>query len=663
MNKRLVLCLGLLLAGCVTRTERPSPGPAADGRALMLEYMKGRPLPTPAFERADPGAPDPVDYSKYGTLRNVGATNFEYDLTDPEGLKRAVGEGIFPNEDGVLDDPAYTRLAQTGVFETRSWDALKMTNLQAAFFIWTQAGEDPGVKAYFTATILEKAGLILPAIQAYHSVLVNFPRSACWSSDGTFVWYVAPASLSSIRRLCNAYPGLGLWFEDASWSIEKGGDTDLDNDVIAVHPGRFVKTDFATRVKNLPDLKTLAVAERRGTGKVQLVKYANGHWQMLVDGSPFVVRGVTYGPTEIGYGPDNDPSFHFRWQFTDKNKNGKPDAAYDAWVDKNGNGTQDADEPAVGDFELLKEMGCNAIRFFVPTTASSTYDPKQVNKEALRDLHDRYGIYVIACDFFGAYTIGSGAAWKDGTDYTNPKQRERMKEVVRQKVLDLKDESFLLMWVLGNENNMNGDRTGVNATRTNASSHPEEYATFLNEVATMIHELDPNHPVAVGNLGTGMAEVYAKYAPALDVFGVNEYMGPSGFGNSWNEGREKFDRPMLVLEYGCDAYAARKGPDEAAQSLYHEGCLRDIVLNQAGGEQAGNSIGGVIFEWLDEWWKANDDPKTHTTRAQSDFPFPDGKAHEEWFGVAGQGSGKNSPFERNLRQAYFMYQSAWIGAE
>ncbi|NCC51871.1 MAG: hypothetical protein EOM20_11720, partial [Spartobacteria bacterium] len=274
------------------------------------------------------------------------------------------------------------------------------------------------------------------------------------------------------------------------------------------------------------------------------------------------------------------------------------------------------------------------------------------------DMFDRYGIGVIAGDMVGAYTIGSGASWKDGTDYTDPVQRMRMKEVVRQKVKALKDEPWLLIWLLGNENNMPGDYSGINATRTNASSHPDAYASFINELAEMIHELDPNHPVAIGNLETGLGEYYARLAPAVDIFGINSYRGAGGFGGLFNEARAKFDRPVMIIEYGCDAYAEGVGPDEAAQAHYHENCLKDIVLNQAGGGWAGNSIGGIIFEYVDEWWKAKG-PRHHQTKSQWQGPLPDGHMHEEWLGITGQGSGADSPRQRRLREAYFMYKSAW----
>lgn len=619
---------------------------------LIYRFMQGRELPQPDFALHDPGLPV-VDYGQYGRFEGVGTENYRYVMTNREALITAVGEGIHPNEDGVVDDPGYRQLYITGQMDAGHWDALNGTNLQAAFMTWAQASAEPGVKAYFTAVVLERAGLIEHAIKAYHAVVVHFPWSPCRSANGDFVWYVAPAAVVAMRRLCLAYPQLELAYEGGEVIIQHAKDTDIANDIVRVRPGRLVKKPLKERFSDLPDLSAMDIVEQRGEGRVQIVRFENGHWQMLVDGEPFVVRGVTYGSTEIGLGPGGAHDWKVRWAYTDKNGNGRPDAPYDAWVDANANGGQDDGEEPIGDFALLRDMGCNAIRIYLPN------DLSLVNSELLRDLYETYGIRVIAGDFLGAYTVGSGASWAAGTDYTDPDQRARMKEAVRKKVMAFKDEPWVLMWLLGNENNMAGDNTGVNATRTNAGSEPEAYASLLNEVAVMIHELDPDHPVAVGNLGVGLIAVYSEYAPELDVLGINAYMGGNGFGGLWEEAKAKFDRPVLITEYGCDAYAADVGPDEAAQADYHEGCLKDIVLNQAGGGRVGNSIGGVIFHYLDEWWKAGDDPFTHTTKSSWRAPVPDGEMHEEWLGIVGQGSGLNSPFERRLREAYRMYTGYW----
>lgn len=39
--------------------------------------------------------------------------------------------------------------------------------------------------------------------------------------------------------------------------------------------------------------------------------------------------------------------------------------------------------------------------------------------------------------------------------------------------------------------------------------------------------------------------------------------------------------------------------------------------------------------------------------------FPDGKSHEEWFGICGQGDGSKSPFLRQPRKVYYSYKEIW----
>ncbi len=459
----------------------------------------------------------------------------------------------------------------------------------------------------------------------------------------------------------NPYDNLLVKFQEGyalpQLGFQNGNDTDLKNDVIKFNPGQIVKS---TRQK-IVNLSGQKILKKRGSGKVQLWQYANGHWQMFVDGKHFVVWGITYNPTQVGLGPvSGDEVFLSRWLFSDKNQNGLIDAPYESWVDKNGNHKQDPDEISVGDFQLMKEMGINAIRWYAPDRRLKGYDSSLVNKPLLRDLFNRYGIRVIVGDLLGAYTVGSDASWQKGTDYTDEQQRRRMKESVRAKVLDLKDEPFVLMWLLGNENNLPADYFGLNATRTNASSQPQAFAGFLNEIAEMIHELDPDHPVAVGNAELPLLDSYQKYASALDIIGVNSYRGRNGFGALFDDVKKIFDRPVLITEYGADAFYEGRGIDEDQQERYHAGNLRDIVLNQAGGPLAGNSIGGVIFEYLDEWWKAPWDPEEkQCLESQGDFPMPDGESHEEWYGIVGQGSAKNSPFERHLRKTYHYYKSVW----
>jgi len=618
------------------------------------DFFQGYPLPKPAFQLKSPGGPIFLDYSQYGEFQNLGQANYRYTITDPQGLREALGEGIFPNND-VLNDPGYVQMKNKGLLTGSYWKYVNSDDPQRAFYIWAQATEDPGVKMFFIAKILQKAGLMQQAVKAYYAAIVFCPHSFGWAADQSFTWYVAPAAMSAIHGLCRDYPELDCELQGDSFDLQNGDDKNLNKHIIKVDPGKIIRKSAEEKIKDIVPLNSLKIVETRGAGQVRLAKYSNGEWQMLVDGKPYYIKGISYWPTEIGLTPEKDPNALDRWMFTDKNKNGIIDAPYESWIDNNG---QDGGHKPIGDFELLKEMGINTIRLFPPNHPTSKYDPTLLNKPLLRDMYKRFGIKAVVCDLLGAYTQGSGASWEKGTDYTDPQQRANMMEVIKDKVMDLKDEPFVLMWVLGNENNMASRYLGVNATRTNAAEHPEAYAKFINEVAEMIHKIDGNHPVAIGNLELGLIDYYRQYAPAVDILGVNSYRGSDGFGGLFIDIKNKLDKPVLVTEYGCDAYWEKKGPDEDKQLTYLRGNLRDLIYNMPGGPGVGNEIGGIIFEYLDEWWKAPKDPADHhSTADQGEFPFPDGYDHEEWLGIVGQGDGKDSPFKRHLRKSYYYFKS------
>ena len=645
----------LFVVGCLMAPSLLEAKERADSKVdnFWKEFFQGYPLPKQAFNLMSLGQSIFMDYGQYGEFQNLGQANYRYEIKNEEGLKKAVGEGIYPNTD-VYKNSQYRKLNKQGQMKGSPWDYVRSKDFEKAFFIWTQAKEDPGVRMFYIAKVLENAGLIQQAIKTYYAAIVYFPRSVAWAADHTYVWYIAPTAISSIERLCRDYPTLNCELQGASFDIQNADGTNLSNAIIKVNPGKIIRRTIAERINEMIKLDSLKIVETRGEGQVKTIKFANGEWQMQVDGKPYFVKGITYAPTEVGLGPQKDMNFDARWMFTDKNKNGIIDAPYEAWVENNG---KDSSRKPIGDFELLKEMGINTIRIYASNNPINKYDPTLVNKPLLRDMYKRFGIKVIIGDFLGAYTVGSGASWEKGTDYTDPQQRARMKEIVKEKVMDLKDEPFVLMWILGSENNLPADYLGVNASRTNAASQPEAYAKFINEVAQMVHAIDKNHPVAVGNLELGLLDYYRQYAPAIDILGVNSYRGAEGFGSLFLDVKKQLDKPVLITEYGCDAYTENQGPDEDRQLAYLQGNLRDIIYNMAGGPGVGNTIGGIVFEYLDEWWKAPHDSYDHqATVHQQMGQSPDGYVHEEWFGIVGQGDGENSPFQRHLRKSYFYFK-------
>jgi len=589
----------------------------------------------------DPGKEEIVNYAKYGEFQNIGTKDYKYIVKDQEGLISAVGEGVYPNNTSVRWDPEFKKAREAKRLEGPQWDFVHSPDLEAAFLKWATSTEPQGVKLFYTGFILEKSGLIKQALKCYYAIVVHYPGSYGWTYWHT-PWYVGQAAIAKINYLLRRNPQIGYRLEGADIKIINGFDNDVSNDIAITSPGKFVRVGMLDKIKPKSSVEYLSIKKRRGKGKVHLIQYETGDWRLLVDNKPYVIRGITYAPTKVGQSPDEGTMTN--WMEDDFNANGKIDGPYDSFVDKNNNNIQDKDEPAVGDFKLMRDMGVNTIRLY--------HHPYKVNKELLRELYDTYGIRVIMGDFLGKYALGSGAAWNPGTDYKNEGHKKNMMESVLSMVQEFKDEPYILFWLLGNEN--------IYGYACNANTEPDAFFKFANEVAKAIKEIDPEHPVAICSGDVLYLDKFGKDSPDIDIFGTNAYRGDYGFGFLWKQAREETDRPVFITEFGCPSYSEGKTLDEAEelQAEYQRGSWEDIENNMAFSAGQGNSIGGVAFEWLDEWWKAYE-PRTHDTKGLWAGPFPDGYMHEEWLGVSWQGDGNLSPFLRRLRKTYFMYKKLW----
>jgi beta-glucuronidase len=576
-----------------------------------------------------------VDYTKYGTFSGIGTKDFKFEVNNPNILAKAVGEGIYPNTEDIFKNPGYSQVFKDGRLKGNHWDFVNISDLEAAYFKWTAAPEDPGVKLFYTGFIFEKAKMYFEAIKAYHAVIVHFPATVSWTYWHT-KWYPAQVAVAKIKFIIRMHPELNIQYKGGKVQVINEGD----QVIVATDPG-IVKYGQVKKKKIIKDLGK--PVRFLGGKKTQLVQYANGHWRILVDGKPFFIKGITYLPTKVGESPDDGTLDN--WMTQDTNHNGKPDGPYDSYVDKNDKNKQHSNEVVVGDFQLLKEMGANTLRLY--------QQPFKPVKSLLRDLYKRYGIRVLMGDYLGKYAFGSGADWATGTDYENPVQQANMLKTVEELIKEFKDEPYILMWVLGNENNY-----GVSC---NGNSKPDAFYKFVNKVAQRIKEIDPDRPVAMVNGDVLYIDKFAANAPDIDVFSANVYRGDYGFGPFWSDVQSAVNKPVYITEYGAPGYSNQKSIEEMEeeQAFYDQGNWMDILENSAGyPDGEGNSIGGVAFEWVDEWYKSYG-PWSHETKADATGPFPGGYYFEEWFGITGQGDGKNSPFLRHLKKAYFMYKKHW----
>jgi len=142
-------------------------------------------------------------------------------------------------------------------------------------------------------------------------------------------------------------------------------------------------------------------------------------------------------------------------------------------------------------------------------------------------------------DFLGKYALGSGANWEQGTDYDNSEHKKNMLESITKMVNEFKDEPYVLMWLIGNEN--------VYGLGCNADKKPESFFKFANEAARLIKSLDPkNRPVIIASGDTLYLDLFAKFCPDLDVFGTNSYRGKYGFLDIWDEVKRLSGKPAMA---------------------------------------------------------------------------------------------------------------------
>lgn len=372
---------------------------------------------------------------------------------------------------------------------------------------------------------------------------------------------------------------------------------------------------------------------------VKISRNAETGDRVTVDGKPFVVRGACYSPVPIG-----------------------KDYEYNFWGD--------ASKPWLEDGKLLHDMGGNTMRFY-----RLGKNPVEV-KKVFDDLYYKYHIRFLCGHYLGFWS------WP-APNYTNAEFREKIRAEVLEMVRLYKDHPGVLMWVLGNENNYSFDLNVQRWTSDEIDALPDPeaqkkerariYYTFVNDLAKEIKKIDPKHPVAMGVGEVASLELAKPVCPDVDAIAMISYRGP-GFGNLFRQVKQKFDIPVVMTEWGCDGFnASTQEPDEINQAEFLKLQWEDIERNMNPKKGVGNCLGGTFFEWIDEWWKGNENlPHTWTVHDEAGhwqnssyyfdaYGVDKMNMNEEWWGVVAQNPSnkKAGYFERQPKQAYDILKDLW----
>ncbi|MFJ2766295.1 discoidin domain-containing protein [Streptomyces sp. NPDC087300] len=223
-------------------------------------------------------------------------------------------------------------------------------------------------------------------------------------------------------------------------------------------------------------------------GSVVKVTGSQGDWQLSVNGSPYQVKGLTWGPA-----------------------------------------VADADKYLPD----LRSMGVNTIRTWgTDATSKPLFDSAAAN-----------GVKVIA----GFWLQPGGGPGSGGcVNYlTDTAYKSQMLGEFPKWVEAYKDHPGVLMWNVGNESvlGLQNCYTGDELERQR-----DAYTTFVNDIAKKIHSVDPNHPVTSTDAWTGAWPYYKKNAPDLDLYAVNSYNAVCDIKSAWQQGG--YTKPYIVTETG-----------------------------------------------------------------------------------------------------------------
>ncbi|WP_043239051.1 discoidin domain-containing protein [Streptomyces violaceusniger] len=291
--------------------------------------------------------------------------------------------------------------------------------------------------------------------------------------------------------------------------------------------------------------------QAHAAGSVVKVTGTQGDWRLTVDGRPYQIKGLTWGPA-----------------------------------------IADADRYLPD----LRSMGVNTLRTW-GTDASS---------KPLFDSAAANGVKVIA----GFWLQPGGGPGSGGcVNYrTDTAYKDQMLAEFPKWVATYKDHPGVLMWNVGNESvlGLQNCYSGDELERQR-----DAYTTFVNDIAKKIHGVDPDHPVTSTDAWTGAWPYYQRNAPDLDLYAVNSYNAVCDIKATWEQGG--YTKPYIVTETGPpgewevpdDANGVPAEPtDQAKAAGYtkawncvtgHQGVALGATMFHYGTE---DDFGGVWFNLL-----------------------------------------------------------------
>lgn len=226
----------------------------------------------------------------------------------------------------------------------------------------------------------------------------------------------------------------------------------------------------------------------------------------------------------------------------------------------------------------VAKFGGNAFR---------TYSVNDETKAILDEAYEN-GLFVNLGIYIGRET--------DGFDYNDETKVAEQLQKARASVEQYKNHPAVLMWSIGNE--------------AEASHKNLKLWTAINDIAKMIHEVDPNHPTTTALAGANPTNIkhVIELAPEIDLISINSYAPvlPNVYNNVKTAGWKK---PWMITEFGPrgtwqmnpepdrilpwgDPAALVEQTSTEKEAVYLEAWQKNIKPQEANG-----CIGSFVFVW------------------------------------------------------------------
>ena len=247
----------------------------------------------------------------------------------------------------------------------------------------------------------------------------------------------------------------------------------------------------------------------------------------------------------------------------------------------------------------MAAIGINVVKLYSPLTDMDVLDTLYAQ-----------GIHVVQ-SVFGYWDTNGDQQFDD-------RDLDEIDRVIQNSKRGGKVHPAIIMWSVGNEWNYNGfyneaqwgnghcwQRDG------NAGGPPPTYACPQAVDAAIraferVKAVDTSIPLSTIWGEVPSDALMERLDPFVDVWASNVYRFNT-FGQAPNDLFGQFraltDKPFYVGEYGCDAWNTNEDQlDEPAQA----DCNTELATAIANRStlNGGGTIGGFLFEWNDEWWKA-----------------------------------------------------------